>query len=140
MRRTNFKTTIHAMPEKVWDVLWNDETYRLWAAIFMPGSYAKSDWQEGSAIEFLAPDGNGMYSVIDKKDKPYIMAFKHLGDIIKGEKEMKNWSGAMEIYTLQNNNGKTDLEVAVDIFPEFEEFFSDKMPKALQRIKELSEV
>lgn len=37
---------INASKEKVRHVLFDDATYRIWAAEFMEGSYAESDWQE----------------------------------------------------------------------------------------------
>jgi hypothetical protein len=43
-----FVSTINAPKEKVWDALWKDASYRKWTAVFMDGSYAKSDWAEGS--------------------------------------------------------------------------------------------
>ena len=37
---------INASKEKVWNVLFDDATYRIWAASFMPGSYAVTDRKE----------------------------------------------------------------------------------------------
>jgi hypothetical protein len=31
--------------EKVWSVLWDDETYRKWANVLKENSSAKSDWK-----------------------------------------------------------------------------------------------
>ncbi len=36
---------INAPAEKVWNVLFTDESYRIRAAEFAPGSYAETDWQ-----------------------------------------------------------------------------------------------
>lgn len=64
MATLHFETRINASRKKVWDVLWNDDTYPKWTAAFMPGSYAESDWKEGSKILFLDPERNGMLSMI----------------------------------------------------------------------------
>jgi len=55
MNTLTFETQIDANTKKVWDTLWNDGTYRLWTAVFMEGSYAESNWEEGSPILFLSP-------------------------------------------------------------------------------------
>ena len=53
--------------EKVWNVLGNDTTYRQWTSPFGQGSYAETDWEEGSKVRFLGSDGSGMVSNIKKK-------------------------------------------------------------------------
>jgi uncharacterized protein YndB with AHSA1/START domain len=32
MEKQEFKISINAAPEKVWDILWNDSTYPVWTA------------------------------------------------------------------------------------------------------------
>src|SRR5689334_14649890 len=106
METMNFKTDIHATPEKVWNTLWTDATYRQWTAPFMEGSHAVTDdWKEGSKVLFLGPVASGMVSTITE-NKPFKrMAFTHLGEVKNGEEDYtsesaKQWSGATEIYTL----------------------------------------
>ena len=67
LKKISFSTTINAPKEKVWNVLWNDETYKAWTSVFSEGSCAVSDWNEGSKILFLDGKGSGMYSTIAKK-------------------------------------------------------------------------
>ena len=144
MQRKEFKTTIRASKEKIWKVLWEDKTYRQWTAPFSEGSHAKSDWEEGSKILFLGPDGNGMVSKIQEKRAPEFMSFEHLG-IVKGgvedttSEEIKQWAGAKENYTLQTINTQTKLVAAVDIAEDHVDYFQNAFPKALQIVKELSE-
>ena len=66
MTTLEFKIEINAPKEKVWGVLWNEETYKQWTSIFCEGSYAESDWKEGSKIHFLSPNGDGMNSISRK--------------------------------------------------------------------------
>jgi uncharacterized protein YndB with AHSA1/START domain len=40
MQKLNFSTRINASKQKVWNTLWDDETYRLWTSAFAEGSYA----------------------------------------------------------------------------------------------------
>lgn len=144
MQKLQFKIEINAPAAKVWDVLWNDKTYPEWAKAFMPGSHAKSDWQEGSRIHFLSPEGDGMYSLIDKKVDNEVMSFKHLGMVKDGNEqplddESRKWAGAMETYYLKEENGRTILECEIDMQDEHAEMFNKSFPEAFRIIKELSE-
>jgi len=136
-----FSTKINAPKEKVWETLWNDQSYRKWTTPFMEGSYAESDWNEGSKISFLTPSGDGMFSTIQKKTPPVEMVFKHIGEVKNGVEEIKDWGDASESYHLSETNGTTDLavELKMDDSPEFEKYFTDTFPKALEIIKQLSE-
>jgi len=140
METLKFNTSIKASKEKVWQVLWNDGTYRKWTAVFSEGSYAESDWNEGSEIKFLGPDGSsGMFSMIEKKIPNEEMIFKHLGELKNGVKETKEWGGAMEKYFLTEADGTTALRVEVDMNEEYVKYFVDTFPKALEIVKQLSE-
>lgn len=145
MERQKFEEVIDASREKVWNVMWSDETYGEWTAPFAEGSSAETDWQEGSQILFLNGEGEGMISVIHRKKEPEIMVFKHLGMRDKNGKEdresekVKQWAGAEEIYTYKTRNGKTLVMVEMDIDEEYAEFFSNVWPEALGKVKELAE-
>lgn len=139
METLKFKIEIRAKREKVWQVLWNDETYRKWTSVFSEGSYAQSDWNQGSYINFLSSNGNGMFSVIEMKVPNQQMIFKHLGEIKNGNKELKDWSGALEKYFLSELDNITYLDVEVDINEEYKSYFTERFPKALEAVKQLSE-
>ncbi len=140
MKTLQFKSTIQAPASKVWDVLWSDDTYRQWTAVFHAGSHAVSDWQEGSKIQFLGPNGDGMHSLIEKKIPGQLMIFKHLGEIKDGVEVDSKWGEAREKYELMEQSGVTELNVTLDSVEEFEKYFSDIFPKALEVVKQLSEV
>jgi len=134
-----FSEKINASKEKVWETLWNDTTYRQWTAAFMEGSYAKSDWKEGSKILFLTPKGEGMFSIIEKKIPNEQMTFKHLGEVRNGIEVPKDWGGAKESYHLEEKNGMTEVDVQLDSIGEFEQYFKDTFPKALKTVKQIAE-
>ena len=99
MKKLNFSIEIKAPKEKVWRILWDDITYRKWTGAFSEGSYAVSDWEEGSKILFLSPNGEGMFSTIAKKIPNEFMSFKHLGMVKNGvedlnSEQIKEWPGA----------------------------------------------
>ena len=83
-----------------------------------------------------------MYSIIDSLKPNEYIAFKHLGDVKKFEEQPSEnfaWSGALETYTLIENSGTTTIKAIHDAAPEFEEWFANTFPKALQTIKILAE-
>jgi len=145
MKKLNFSTRINAPKEKVWNVLWADATYRAWTSAFADGSYAKTDnWKEGTKVLFLGPNGDGMVSMVAKNKPNEYMSFKHLGEVKEGIEDIASgrvngWAGAMENYTLKEENGKTTLDVEMDSTDEFSEYFSNTWPRALEKVKELSE-
>ena len=144
-QKLQFAVDINAPREKVWQVLWNDDTYRKWTSAFHEGSHAVSDWNEGSRIQFLGPDGSGMYSRIATKIPNEFMSFEHLGIVKDGkelppDEETKKWEGAHENYTLKKTNAGTRLEVELDIAEEYESMFKEMFPRALSKVKEISEL
>jgi hypothetical protein len=81
-----------------------------------------------------------MQGVIEKSRPGEFISFRHEAEIKDGKLQPPAaWSGAHENYTLTNNNGRTTLKVDLDAADEHREMFEDKFPKALQRIKTLSE-
>jgi uncharacterized protein YndB with AHSA1/START domain len=145
MEKINFSTNINAPREKVWDILWNDASYREWTSAFTEGSYAETDnWKEGSKVLFLSPGGNGMVSRVASNKPNEFMSFEHLGEVKNSVEDtesdrVKGWKGAKENYTLTEENGKTKLFVEMDSTDEFKDYFLKTWPLALQKLKELAE-
>ncbi len=143
MEKQVFKTTLNAPRETVWNILWNDETYRVWTAPFSEGSRAVTDWKKGSKALFLGTDNSGMVSTIAENIPNEFMSIKHLGIVKDGvedteSKEVQQWAGALENYTLRSVGDNTELTIEMDTNEEFKDFFADTWPKALDKIKELS--
>lgn len=144
MEKLNFKTVINATPEKIWHVLWDDDTYRKWTSAFAEGSFAQTDWKQGSKVLFLDGNGQGMVSRIAENRPNEYMSIEHLGEVKDGVEDttsdrVKPWAGAHENYTLKKVNGKTELIIDMDITDEFKDMFSQIWPKALENVKKLSE-
>ena len=86
MKKEKFSININASAKKVWQVLWSDATYRKWTSAFTEGisegSYAVSDWKQGSKIQFLgSPSGDGMFGIISELKPFEKMAFSHQGEL-----------------------------------------------------------
>ncbi len=140
--KLNFDISIEATPAKVWQVLWDDTTYRQWTSVFAEGSYAiaSPDWSTGSRVHFLTPKGEGMYSEVAENKPKEVMTFKHLGEL-KDFKEQpaSAWSGATETYRLEEKDGTVKLTASMDATDEFKDYFTQTFPKAFNIVKELSE-
>ena len=144
MEKKEFKTSIKAPREKVWEILCDDANYRKWTSVFAEGSRAETDWKEGSKVLFLDGKGQGMVSMIEAKRPNEFMSFKHLGLVTNGvedtqSEKVKEWAGAIENYTLKQVDGKTELIVNMDITDEFKDYFENTWPKALEKVKEMAE-
>ena len=144
MEKLNFNVMINATPEKVWKVLWTDDTYRKWTSAFAEGSYAETDWKQGSKVLFLDGEGRGMVSRIAENRPNEYMSIEHLGEVNNGVEDtisskVKEWVGAHENYTLKKVNGKTELAIDMDITEEYKDMFSKMWPAALDNVKRLSE-
>jgi hypothetical protein len=144
MQKLNFSISIEAPKEKVWSVLLDDETYRSWTGIFSPGSHAVTDWKKGSKALFLDGKGQGLVSSIAENKPNEYLSIKHLGIVKDGVEDydsaaVKGWTGATENYTLTETDGATELKIEMDSDDEYKEYFLKTWPKALEKVKELSE-
>jgi uncharacterized protein YndB with AHSA1/START domain len=141
LKQLHYIIDIAAPREKVWRVLWDDASFRDWSSVFAEGSYAVSDWKEGSTVQFIDPGSNaGMSSVIEQKRPNEFISFRHEAEIKDGKVQPPaDWSGAHENYTLTSRDGGTTLKVDLDVADEHRAMFEEKFPKALHRIKALSE-
>ncbi|MCX2681567.1 SRPBCC domain-containing protein [Galbibacter sp. EGI 63066] len=144
LKELNFSISINASKDKVWEALWNDKSYREWSSAFCEGSHAVTDWEEGSKVLFLDNNGSGMYSKIAQCTTNEFMSFEHQGIVKDGveqpqDRQTKEWAGAKEEYRLSGSNGETLLEVRMHSDNEWAGYFNKTFPKALERVKQLSE-
>jgi hypothetical protein len=148
MQKLNFKIDINASKEKVWNTMLEDKTYRIWTEAFAKGSHYSGSWNKGSKIHFLGPNEQGimggMVSRIKENRMHEYISIEHLGMVLDGKEdttsdEVKQWAGSLENYTFKDKNGTTELLVDMDINEEYKEMFENMWPKALQKLKELSE-
>ena len=144
MEKAEYRVSINAPRERVWDVLWGEHTYPEWTKAFSPMSQVETDWQEGSKILFLDGKGNGMVSRAAKVIPNEYMSIEHLGMYDNGKEdlesdEVKAWQGATENYLLEESNGCTNLTITMDINAAEKDFFTEAWPKALTSVRDISE-
>jgi len=139
MKNLVFEQQINANREKVWEVLFTQDSYQKWSSAMNEGTYFEGDWSEGSTMNFLDQSNNGMYNLVEKNNFPQELSMKHLGWIIDGKPEPQNWEDSTVTYFLEPNENGTLLTVKVNSLDEFVDFFRTKYPKNLELIKQLSE-
>jgi len=143
--RLNFSIDINADATRIWQALWNDTSYREWAGVFDEGTHLLADdWKKGSTILFLSADRSGIYSVIEAHTPNEMIQFKHIGMVQDGKKqpvddETKKWSGATESYTVAKGSDKNILTIDIDVLDQHLDFMNERLPKALEKIKSISE-
>ncbi len=145
MKKLEFKIDIAANPQKVWDTMLSPETYKEWVNVSWPGSYYEGNWKQGENLRFLSPGRGGtLATLIEHRPYEFSMA-KHIAVINSDGTEdrdsevAKGWIGSTEAYTFTENDGETELKVEVNTNPGWEKMFTDDLPKALGKLKEICE-
>ncbi|MBL7936606.1 MAG: hypothetical protein JNM51_12445 [Bacteroidia bacterium] len=148
METIQFTILINTNKQKVWNVMFEDKTYRQWTTAFHEGSFYKGSWETGSEIHFLGPDeeGNlaGMYSKIKENRLYDFISIEHLGMIRNGivdttSEEVKKWTPAYENYTFTEKGNQTELKIEMQVDSNYKAMFEEMWPRALKILKDLSE-
>jgi len=143
MKEMRFLVEINAPKEKVWETLWQDETFRDWASVIDPGTYMVGELKQGSEVQYISSEnGYGVTSLVEKLIDGEFVLLRHSADTQDtGTREReKEWTGGKESYSLREKDGVTSLTAFFDVPPELEEYFKVSYPKALERVKALAEI
>lgn len=142
MKRMEFSIEIQASREKVWRTLWDDKTFRDWASIIDEGTYMVGEMKEGSEVQFISSRGGyGVTSFVEKCSPNEFVSLRHMKDTKDSgaQEREREWTGGMESYSLAESNDITTLTLTVDVPPGQEGTMETRIPKALERVKVLSE-
>ena len=86
----------------------------------------------------------GMVSEIVEHVPANFVSIRHFGfldgdtEVTTGE-QVEKWAGGHENYNFQENKGITTVTVEIDTIDEYLEYFENTYPKALDKLKEISE-
>ena len=139
MKFLEFEIQINATPEKVWETLFTQDSYKKWASAMNEGTYFEGNWEVGSIMKFLDTQNNGMYNLVTENIRFKVLGMKHLGWILKGELSPQNWEDSTLNYILEPSENGTLLKGTVNSLDEFVEFFNSKYPQNFEHIKRLAE-
>ncbi|WP_433830259.1 SRPBCC family protein [Flavobacterium anhuiense] len=151
MQKLQFKKEINASAQKVYETmlgLKDKATYEYWVATFNPTSTYEGSWDKGSKIRFVGTDENGnkagMVSEIEENKPADFVSIRHYGfldgdtEVTTGD-QVEKWAGGHENYTFEENNGITTVTVDLDTIDEYLDYFNTTYPKAMDKLKEISE-
>ncbi|HSN35295.1 MAG TPA: SRPBCC family protein, partial [Arthrobacter sp.] len=89
MEKLRYSVTINAPVQDVWTTMLDDATYREWTSVFNSDSYYEGDWNRGSEIRFLGPDGDGslagMIATVEENRPNELISLRYIGQIVNGE-------------------------------------------------------
>ncbi len=147
MVETKYSMVIKASREKVWGVLWNDQTFRDWANLIDEGTFMKGELKEGCEVEYISSiNGYGVTSYVEKFILNEYVKLKHLADTKENgtENREKEWTGGTESYQLTESASSagdvlTELSIVMDVPENLVDYFNEVYPKVMHRIKDLSE-
>lgn len=80
-----------------------------------------------------------MLAIIHENITNQYLSIKHIGEIKDGKETLHNWGESFENYTLDEKDGQTELLIDMDIVEEWIEYFQEAWPKALAKVKEITE-
>lgn len=144
MKTLTFEIAINAPRAVAWSHMLGAESYKVWTSPFCEGSHFVGSWDKGAKIQFLAPSGDGMTSVIAENTPNEYVSIRHIGMIEKGvedttSEKVRAWAPAYENYRFVDAPGGCRVVVTLDTAAEWEQYMLDTYPKALARLKELCE-
>src|SRR5690606_37609 len=117
MQAMQFTITINASRNKVWNVLFDDETFRDWGNIIDEGQYKVGEIKEGNEVQFMSSSGYGVTSLVEECIPSEFVLFRQMADTKEKGKEQreKEWTGGSERYSLAEEDGHTVLTVTIDV-------------------------
>jgi hypothetical protein len=151
MKKLKFKKTNKSTAKNVFETmlgLKNINTYEQWTFEFNPTSTYEGHWEKGAKMYFVGTDKDGkrggMVSEIADLVPSKFVSIRHYG-MLDGEKEItqgpdvEKWAGSMENYSFKENNGVTTVTVEMDTAEDYSDYFNTTWPKALDKLKNLTE-
>lgn len=148
MKKLSYKIDIKSPVSKVYETMIGKDSYKQWTAEFNPTSDFEGGWNKGDKIYFtgINEEGKkeGMVAEIAENIPNKFISIRHKG-ILDGENEItsgpqvEGWAGALENYSFGENGEITTVTVDVDTNEEYLDYFDKTWPKALEKLKDLSE-
>lgn len=151
MKKLQYEVNINAPANKVYDKmlgLSDLKTYEQWTSLFNPTSTIEGDWSKGSKMLFVGTDEKGekggMVAEIAENIPNVFVSIRHYGMLVDGKEitegpDVEKWTGGLENYTFNEQNGVTKVTVNLDATEDFVDYMNEHYPKALLKLKEICE-
>lgn len=140
-----FRCQVAAPPRLVWERMLAADTYRVWTAPFMEGSYYEGSWDEGQRLRFLTPGAReGMVAEVVQNRAGEFVSLRHIGVVKDGVEDFESadvraWAPAFENYRFVEKDGGTEVQVEMDVLPAYEAFMREAWPRALAELRRVCE-
>lgn len=150
MKTLEYQIDISAGADKVYRTMLDLTTYEQWTALFNPTSTYEGNWAKGSKMLFVGTGENGekggMVSEVVENIPNSFVSIRHYG-LVKGNEEIttgeevEKWAGGTENYTYEETSGVTTVTVELTGLDDenFVAYFNATYPKALEKLKEITE-
>lgn len=144
----HFEIAINASIEKVYQMMLVEKSYAEWTSVFNPTSHYEGNWKKGTKVKFIGSDKDGkeggMVSRIKENILNKFVSIEHYGILKEGKEitsgpEVELWAGGLENYTFEVKDGQTLLSVDLDTNDDFNNYFKEIYPKALEKLKSIIE-
>lgn len=148
MKTLDFKTTIDADPQLVYSTMIDSVQCLEWIHVFSPNSYFKGGWNKGEILTFCSKDEDdkeqGMICRIEKNIPGKELFVQPIGLLQNGKQIMSGESindlhESYDHYLFEANEDQCILTIRVSVFDELEGYFRETWPKAMAKIKSMSE-
>ena len=147
MQELVYRTSIAAPAEHVWRTMIGADTYPVWTRPFSPDSEYRGTWAQGESIDFIDPGRGGTRAVLDVFEPVRRILARHVAVLDAEGREQpdsefaEQWIGTLEEYRLEETDGRTALEVRMELHPEagMAGMFEESWPAALRELKNLCE-
>lgn len=145
MQTLEFKISIKASKQHVWETMLHPVTYKQWVMKSWPDSSYEGTWAKDQEIRFVSSTGAGTLArIIEYKPYDLILA-NHIaiinagGSLDKDSDMAKGWIGTKEQYTFTTKGDETLLTVTIAANPQWIAMFNEGWPEALTALKEICE-
>ncbi len=148
MHRLHYEIVIDAPTGKVFKMMLAPDSYPTWTALFHPSSRYEGSWEKGGKLLFIGEEKDGerggMVGIVEENIPNKFVSVRHIGLVhndqeITSGPQVEGWAGAHENYSFTDVNGKTKLEIDVDVNRQWMDYFDQTWPKALNKLKEICE-
>ena len=145
MKKLGYSIEIDAARSHVWKTMFEPGKYEQWVKAFSENSRFEGQWEAGATVRFVDPQLGGSKAILEIFEPHRCILAKHVAMITEeGNEETdsesaKQWIGTTEKYSFSESESKTILAIEMNTHPSFVEMFDACWPKALEKIKLLSE-
>lgn len=135
---------IKAPRTEVWNILFNNSTFRFWAEVFHEGTHAVSNWKQGGKVIFADESGDGIIGIITQAQAPERLYIRYYGVLVDHKEDTEGEDalgieGTTETYDLVAVGNETRLVIQAEVDEGLFDGMDAAWDLAVERIRLLAE-